>query len=134
MQLYIAGESTIFTYVSGMYWEAACKSEASDVTLKQDYHFNRVTNKLIAITDQTGGMPESFEGAPPVVADMDYTLTAANGYEFAYTPRTGQSTDEAFAIFDNHGTMLYYYRGESEYSGFPREITIPPVGQPCNST
>lgn len=129
LQLYIAGESTIFTYVSGMYWEAACQAETDDEKLTGDYNFARVTDKLIAITDQTGGMPESFEAAPPATPDTAYTLLAANGYKFVYSPQAGPSgTEEAFAITDANNTPLYLYRGENDYSGFPRELTLPQVG------
>ena len=129
LQLYLPGQSSIFTFVSGMYWEAACEAERDDNKLINDYHFNRVTNKLIAITDQTGGMPELFEGTPPATPNDQYTLLASNGYKFRYNPQAGQyGNEEVFSIYDDQNTLLYYYRGETDYSGFPREIAIPPVG------
>lgn len=125
-QLYIAGQPTIFTFVSGMYWEASCTSEDDDTKIQNDYHFAQITNKLIAATDQVGGMPELFEGTLPSTPNTGYVLTAANGYKFSYAPQPGGG--EVFEILDNNSNILYLYNGTSDYSGYPREVTLAPFG------
>lgn len=126
LQLYIPNQSTIFTFVSGMYWEAECTPcDNAENELTLQYHFAQITDKLIATTE-IGGNMILFEGNVPATIDSPYVLIANNGYRLGYSP-SGGGSDESWVIFDENNNILYQASIQVEEDmGYPREVTLSP--------
>lgn len=75
LQIYVAGDSIISCFLSGMYWEQECNAEENDTKLRQDYHFASLSQKTIH--DIIGEVNISM--AETTTAEYTYSLNEESG-------------------------------------------------------
>lgn len=131
LQIYVAGQSAIGCYLSGMWWESACEAVTSDSALRNTYHFQRMAGKRVV--EISGNISPSaaigyYTGDTPGAIGNNYTYTSGR-YRFKYTAVIiGQGVTQTWAITTLTNVVLWRYEYTSQNPINPSHITLQPVG------
>lgn len=142
IQVYVAGQSTIGCYLSGMWWEQSCNAEDDDYKLKNTYLFAR--NKNLRVIEITAGLADNAEvpdvyyddapSDPSPIPAGGYSYTITNGgYAFSYRIYHPFSTspdwrEDISIIRISDNTIMWLKRTENvnNVRAVPYSVTLSP--------
>ena len=128
LQIYVAGQSAIAYYLSGMWWEGPCDPVSSDAALRNTYHFHKLGSKrTIEVTGNfmPGAAGGYYVGDSPASLAENYTYR--NGiftFKYTFDARSG-GVIQTWQILS--GRVLFEYRYPSQNPIDPATVTLSAV-------
>lgn len=130
VQVYVAGQTSIGCFLSGMWWEQECDAVSDENQLINTYHFSKITQLRIA--EISGSMSPQL---PDVMTKENVISTlyemSGGGYTLRYN-EDNSDPDDSFTYYeivrDSDNARLWYDRRSSGYEAPPRTIVLQPWG------